>query len=558
MTETCLGMNPIRSGGFRRLAARARTAGMLVGLAGLAAAGNLSLAGSANAAGTLVYCSEGNPDQLAPSLARTNTSFDVLLHVYDTLVRYDKETDRLVPSLAESWTISEDGREYTFKLRKDTRFHSSDTFTPTRTLSAQDVLFSIERQWKKDHPYHQVGNGAYNYFNDLSLGTRIKALDALDDHTLRFTLSEPTAPFLGMLSMVFSAVTSEEYGTAMLAAGTPELLDSEPIGTGAFQMVSYRKDAAVRFRAFEDHWAGRPPLDGLVFAITPNASVRLNRVQSGECHLMPYPLLTDLPRVKGDDSLTLLSQEGYNVSFLTFNVKSPPLDDLRVRRAIAMAINKPALVDAIYGETGRLARNPLPPSSWGYHEAMPDQVFDPDQAIKLLAEAGHSGGLDIELWHMPVARPYMPNAKRAAEMMANDLARVGIRTKLVTDDWSVYMKRLMHGDHQLGMIGWTGDNADPDNFLYTLLSCEGARVGGGNMTKWCNAEFDNLIIEAKRVTDQARRRDLYFAAQEVFHREVPWLSLAHANVFMVLRQEVKGYQMNPFGLHLFHKVDLAN
>lgn len=526
----------------------------------IAAAATLTGAGApqpAQAASTLVFCSEGNPDNLAPALARTNTSFDAILHVYDTLVRFDPASKSIVPALAESWTISPDGTVYTFKLRPGVRFHDTPGYTPTRALTSADVLFSFFRQWRKDHPYHSVGTGAYNYFNDLSMGTILASIEAVDDLTVRFTLNRPQAPFLANLSMVFAAITSAEYADTMAKRGTPELFDLEPVGTGAFQLLSYRKDSLLQYKAFEGHWAGRPPLDHLVFAITPNATVRLNRLQAGECHVMPYPNLADLPKIRTDPSLTLLRQEGYNVAFLTFNVERKPLDDVRVRRAISMAIDKETLVDAIYGDTGRTAKNPLPPTSWGYNDAITDIPYDPKGATQLLAEAGYANGFEMELWHMPVARPYMPAGKRAAEMMANDLAQVGIKATLVTDDWSVYMKRLMNGDHQSGMIGWTGDNSDPDNFLYTLLSCEGARKGGGNMGKWCDRAFDGIIVEAKQTTDVAKRTALYHKAQEIFKDQAPWLPLAHSMVFMVLREEVKGYRMNPFGLHLFHHVDLA-
>lgn len=514
-------------------------------------------AAPAHAAKTLVFCSEGNPDNLSPPLARTNTSFDVLNPVFDNLVRFDIATRSIVPSLAESWTISDDGLVYTFKLRPGVVFHTTDHFSPSRALTAQDVLFSFDRQWRADHPFHKVGGKTYDYFNDLSMPTLLKSIEAVDDLTVRFTLTRPQAPFLADLSMAFTAITSAEYGEQMLKAGTPEQFDQLPVGTGPFQMVAYRKDTSVRFRAFEGYWGGRAPLDNLVFAITPNAAVRLNKLQAGECHVMPFPNLTDLAKIEADKGLMLMEQEGYNVAFLTLNVQKKPFDDVRVRRAVSMAIDKKTLVEAIYGNAGRVAKNPLPPTSWGYNDTIVDIPYDPVGAAKLLAEAGYTEGFETELWHMPVARPYMPNGKRAAEMMRNDLAKVGIRANLVTDDWSVYMKRLMNGDHQAGMIGWTGDNGDPNNFLYTLLSCEAARQGGGNMAKWCNQEFDDLIIRAKQITDVAKRTQLYYQAQEVFKREAPWLPIAHSVVFMVLRKEVQGYQMSPFGLHLFRTVDLV-
>lgn len=510
----------------------------------------------AQSAKTLVYCTEGNPDNLSPSLSRTTTSFDTLLSVFDTLVRFDPETQSIVPGLAESWTVSPDGLVYTFRLRPNAVFHGSATFTPSRPLNAEDVLFSFERQWREDHPYHTVSGLSYDYFRDLSMPSLLKRIEAVDPLTVRFTLNRPEAPFLADLSMTFAAITSAEYAGQMLKAGTPEVFDTAPLGTGPFQMVSYQKGSMIRFKAFDDYWGGRPALDNLIFSITPNAAVRLNKVQAGECHAMPFPNLADLPKVEADPNLVLMRQEASNVAFLTFNAQKVPFNDARVRRALSMAIDKKTLVEGVYGPAGRVAKNPLPPTSWAYDDSIVDIPYDPDRAAALLAEAGYAKGFEMELWHMPVTRPYMPDAKRAAEMMRNDLAKVGIRATLVTDDWSVYMKRLMNGDHQAGMIGWTSDNGDPDNFLYTLLSCEAARPGGGNMAKWCDRDFEDAIVRAKQTADKAERTALYHQAQAVFKREAPWLPLAHSMVFMVVRKEVKGYRMHPFGLHLFRNVDL--
>ncbi len=371
---------------------------------------------------TLVFCSEGNPDSLSPPLARTNTSFDAINPVFDTLVRYDIATQSLVPSLAESWTISEDGLVYTFTLREGVQFQSTRNFTPTRPLTAEDVVFSFNRQWQPDHPYYPVSGGVYNYFNDLSMGSLLHAIEAVDARTVRFTLNQPKAPFLADLSMVFATITSAEYAAFMMQKGTPEAFDTEPLGTGPYQLVSYRKDALLRFKPFAAHWGGPPPLEHLIVSITPNAAVRLNKLQPGECHVMPFPNLADLDKIKADPALEIMEKEGYNVSFLTFNVQKKPFDDVRVRRAVSMAIDKATLVDALYGETGRIAKNPLPPTSWGYNDSVVDLPFDPAEATRLLAEAGYPDGFEIELWHMPVARPYMANAKRGAEMMRNDLS----------------------------------------------------------------------------------------------------------------------------------------
>lgn len=514
---------------------------------------------SAIAGKTLVYCSEGDPDDLSPALARTTTGADVLNPVFDTLVQYDVVTQEILPKIAESWTVSDDGLIYTFKLRANVAFHTTDQFTPSRTLTAKDVVFSFHRQWQPEHPYHKIGGSTHDNFNELSMSQVLKSIDVVDDLTVRFTLTRQLPSFLTDLSVISNAITSADYGEQMLQAGTPEQFDQAPVGTGPFQMVVFRKGTTVRYRAFENHWRGRPPLDTLVFAITPNAAIRLNKLQAGECHLMPFPNVTDLPKIEADTELKLMELPADNVAFIALNVQKKPFDDVRVRRAVNMAIDKKTLVEAIYGRAGLVAKNPIPPASWGHNNAIVDYPYDPEGAIKLLAAAGYSAGFEIELAYIPIARPYMPNGKRAAEMIRNDLARVGIGVNLVTDAWSVYSELLIHGQQHASMDGWIGASSEPIEFLGLDMSCEGMHDSGINAgAKWCNQQFDDLIMRATLTSDKTQSRPLYFQSQEVFKRDAPWVPLAHAKEFVVLRKQVLGLQIGQFGTKLFHAVDLAD
>lgn len=524
--------------------------------AGLGMAAALALAAPAQAAKTLVYCSEGSPENFNPALNTTGTSFDVALPVLDGLVDFERGGTKVIPALAESWTVSDDGTVYTFKLRRGVKWHAVGDFKPTRDLTADDVLFSIERQWKKDHPYHKVSGGAYDYFADMGMDTLLKAVEKVDDLTVRFTLNRVEAPFIANMAMPFAKIFSAEYADALLAKKTPEKIDQVPVGTGPFQFVAYQKDAVIRYKAFDAYWGGRTPLDNLVFAITPDAAVRYAKLKAGECHVMPYPNPADLAAMKKDGSITVQEQEGLNVGYLAFNVTKKPFDDVRVRKAVSMLLDKKAIVDAVYQGSGVPATNPIPPTMWSYNKEIEDYPVDLEKAKKLLAEAGYPNGFDTDLWAMPVQRPYNPNAKRMAEMMQADLAKAGIKAKIVQYEWGEYRKRMQAGEHLMGMMGWTGDNGDPDNFLGTLLGCEAARMGGNNLSKWCNKEFDDLIVQAKQTTDLAKRTKLYEQAQVIFKEEVPWYTIAHSVQHMALAKSVVDYKMDPFAIHRFNGVDL--
>jgi dipeptide transport system substrate-binding protein len=506
---------------------------------------------------TLVYCSEGSPENFAPSINTTGTSFDASEQIYDNLVDFERGGTKVVPGLAESWTVSKDGLEYTFHLRKGVKWQSNKNFKPSRDMNADDILFMFERQWKENDPYFKVTSSNHAYFGDMGMPKLLKSVDKVDDYTVNIVLNAPEAPFLSNLAMQYAGVQSKEYAIAMLKAGTPEKLDQEPVGTGPFMLVQYQKDAIIRYKAFPQYWAGKAKIDDLIFSITPDASVRWAKLQKGECHVMPYPNPADLPAIRKDPNVVVMEQPGLNIGYLAYNTTKKPFDDVRVRKAVNMAINKKAIVDAVYLGTGVPATNPIPPTQWSYNKTIKDDAFNPEEAKKLLAAAGLKDGFATDLWAMPVQRPYNPNARRIAELMQADLAKVGIKAEIKSFEWGEYRKRMQSGEHQMGMLGWTGDNGDPDNFLNTLLGCSSAKSNGSNVAKFCYQPFEDLIQKAKVVSNPAERTKLYEQAQVIFKQQAPWFTIAHAVQIKPVRKEVIGFKLSPFGRHSFYGVDMA-
>lgn len=508
------------------------------------------------AAKTLVYCSEGSPENFYPGVNTTGTSFDVSEQIYDNIVGFEHGGTSIRPSLAEKWTVSKDGLEYTFNLRKGVKWQSNKNFKATRDFNADDVLFMIERQWKESNPYFKVTSANHAYFGDMGMPKLLKSVDKIDDYTVKFTLAHPEAPFLADLAMQWAGVQSKEYADAMLKAGTPEKIDQEPIGTGPFAVVQYQKDAIIRFKAHADYWAGKAKIDDLIFSITPDAAVRWAKIQKGECHVMPYPSPADLEAMRKDGNVQVLEQAGLNVGYLAYNTTKKPFDDVRVRKAINMAIDKNAIISAVYLSTGVAAVNPIPPSMWSYNKAIKDDAFNPAEAKKLLAAAGYPNGFSTDLWAMPVQRPYNPNAKRIAELMQADLVKIGVNAEIKSFEWGEYRKRMQNGEHQMGMLGWTGDNGDPDNFLDTLLGCDSAKSNGSNVAKFCYQPYEELVQKAKSVTSVAERTKLYEQAQVIFKEQAPWFTIAHAVQLKPVRKEVIGFKLSPFGRHTFYGVDM--
>ena len=515
-----------------------------------------ALSGVASAK-TLVYCSEGSPEGFDPALYTAGTTFDASSRpVYNRLLEFEPGTTNPVPALAESYEVSDDGLQYTFKLRPGVKFQTTEFFTPTRDLNADDVLFSFERQLKADHPWHQyVAGAAWEYFNGMGFPDLIASIEKVDDMTVKFTLKQKEAPFIANLGMDFASIMSKEYADKLEADGKKEQLNQMPVGTGPFAFVAYQQDAVIRYKANADYWGGKEKIDDLVFAITTDAAVRLQKLKAGECHVFPYPNAADVESMKADSNLQVMEQEGLNIAYLAFNTKQAPFDRTDVRKALAQAVNKQAIVDAVFQGLATPATNPIPPTMWSYNKAVEDDKYDP-AAAKAALEAAGVKDLSMKIWAMPVARPYMLNARRAAELIQSDFAAVGVTVEIVSYEWAEYLKLSKAEDRDGAvMLGWTGDNGDPDNFLHTLLGC--AAVGGNNRAQWCNEEFDKIVNAAKVTVDQGERTKLYEEAQVVFKREAPWITLDHSLVVMPMSAKVSGYVMSPLGHHSFSGVDIA-
>ncbi len=501
-----------------------------------------------------IYCSEGSPSSFNPQLVTDGTSTNATAGtIYNTLIGFEEGSTKIVPVLATSWDISKDKLVYTFNLRKGVKFHTTKYFTPTREFNATDVIFSIDRQRIKTRPYHDVSGGKYEYFDGMEMGKTIKEIKILDPLKVQITLSTPDATFLANMAMTFMSILSEEYATKLAGINKKADLDNLPVGTGPFVFQSYAKDSVIKYSAHPAYWGTRGNIDKLIFAITPDANVRHQKLKTGECQFANEPSPADIPEMKKNPALKVMQDAGLNVGYLSMNVTKKPFDNLLVRQAINHALNKKSYIDAIYLGNAVVAKNPIPPTIWSYNDAVKDYEYSIEKAKALLAKAGYPNGFEAEMWTLPVARPYNPNGKKMGELMQADLAKVGIKIKLQTFDWPTYLKKASQGDHQMLQMGWTGDNGDPDNFLNTLLGC-GSIKSGSNYSKWCDQKFNKAVTEAKTATDIKKRTALYKEAQKIFKEQAPWVTIAHSTVFKAMAKNIKGYKVDPLGHDTFTHV----
>jgi dipeptide transport system substrate-binding protein len=506
---------------------------------------------------TLVYCSEGSPAGFDPAQYTTGTDFTAnTFTVFNRLVEFERGGTNVEPGLAEKWDVSPDGKTYTFHLRRGVKFQTTAYFKPTREFNADDVVFTFERMLKSDQPFRKAyPEATFPYFTDMGLDKLIKRIEKVDPYTVRFELSAVSAPFIQNMAMQYASIQSAEYAEQLLKEKKAAEINQKPVGTGPFIFRSYTKDATIRYDGNPDYWKpDAVKISKLIFSITPDASVRAQKLKQNECQVMSYPKPADVASLKSDPKIELLSQAGFNLGYVAYNVQHKPLDNVDVRRALDMAINKKAIVDSVYQGAGQLATNPMPPTQWSYDKNLKVQPYDPDGAKALLAKAGHANGLEITLWAMPVQRPYNPNARLMAEMIQADWAKIGVKAKIVTYEWGEYIKRAHAGEHDAMLIGWTGDNGDPDNWLGTLLGCDA--VKGSNFSKWCYPPFEKRVQEGRTTVDQAKRTKDYEDAQRIFAEQLPFSPIAHSTVYQPTTKNVIDMKIDPLGYARFDGVSM--
>ena len=401
----------------------------------------LAIAGGARA-NTLVYCSEGSPEGFNPQLFTSGTTVDASsAAIYNRLVDFKPGTVELQPSLAESWEVSEDGKRYTFHLRKGVAFQINKYFTPTRDFNADDVIFSFMRQKDANNPYHKVSNGAYTNFESMEFGTLIDRIVKVDDHTVRFELSAPrrrSSPIWACTSpLFFGGICRRDAEGRYAAAGGQRSDRHRAVPAGAVPEGRENPLQGVRpllGRQTEDRPAGVFDHAGCDGALRQAAKERV----PGDA--VPQPGGSGAHAAgrqpSGDGKIRL----EYRLPGVQYPEK--PLDNVKVRQALALAVNKPAIIEAVFHGAGQPAKNLLPPTQWGSNAQLEDYPYSPERAKQLLQEAGLGQGFDIDLWAMPVQRPYNPNAKRMAEMIQADWAKIGVRAKIVTFEWGEYLQRI--------------------------------------------------------------------------------------------------------------------
>ena len=505
----------------------------------------------------LTVCTEASPDGFDVvqynSLVTTNASADV---IFNTLVDYDEAAKKVAPALAEKWDVSTDGLTYTFHLRPNVAFQTTDYFKPTRALNADDVVFTFDRMLDQANPWHKVaGPNGFPHAQSMGLVKLVKAIKKVDDHTVQFELNEPNATFLPMLTMGFASIYSAEYADALLKAGKQADINAKPIGTGPFVLKSYTKDAVIRYDANPSYWGPKPKVERLIYAITPDPSVRMQKVKANECQIALSPKPNDVLQAKDDKSLAVVQTPAFMTAFVALNTQHKPLDDERVRQAINMAFDRATYLKVVFDNTATPAVNPYPTNTWSYDKAIAAYPYDPAKAKTLLAQAGYPNGFSTTIWLRPQGSVLNPNPKAGAELLQADLAKIGVKAEVKVIEWGELIKQAKQGQHDMLFMGWAGDNGDPDNYLTPLFSCNGVK-SGINFARYCDPKLDKLIADGRATADQTARAKDYETAQKIIHDEALWIPLGYPTASAITRSSVTGYKVSAFGRQHFADVSV--
>ncbi|MHA7580089.1 ABC transporter substrate-binding protein [Paenibacillus vandeheii] len=489
---------------------------------------------------TMIMGRGGDSVALDPAIVTDGESLKIGHQVFDSLLDYKEGGTEVVPGLAESWEISADGLKYDFKLKSGVKFHDGTDF------NAEAVVFNFNR-WSDPSSEYKFEGDSFDYYDSMfgpEDGRVIKEVKAIDETTVEFILNQPQAPFLQNIAMTPFGIASP---TAIREK--KENFKSEPVGTGPFVFKEWKRNDSITLEKNPNYWKeGLPKLNKVIVRSIPDNTARFNALQNGEIDIMEDLNPDDLSILEGNSELQKIERPPFNVSYIGFNFKKKPFDNVKVRQALNHAVNKQGIIDAFFAGQAQPAVNPMPPTLWGYNDSIEDYAYDLEKAKALLAEAGYPDGLPdpVTFYAMPVSRPYMPDGKKVAEAIQADFEKIGVTVNIESPEWATYLDDAKAGEKDdIYMLGWTGDNGDPDNFLYTLLDKDA--IPGNNRSFYVNEELHTLLTSAQKETDQDKRADLYKQAQVIIKEDAPWIPLVHTTPILAGKANLKDFVPSPLG-----------
>ena len=498
-----------------------------------------------------VYCVNGVLTTFNPQLASGGLVVDTLAsQIYDRLLRVASNGFRLQPELAQRWEVSGNNMIFRFHLRHDVSFQKTAWFTPSRTMNADDVVFSFQRVFDRNNHWHNVHGGRYPYFDSLQFTQKVKSVHKIDPYTVEITLKEPDISFLWHLATNYAPVLSAEYAAQLEKQSRKPALDNFPVGTGPFLLQEYRPRNYIRLVRNPSYWQQElPRMEQVVIDIGVSGTGRISKLLTGECDVLAWPSASQISVLRDDPRLRLTLRPSMNIAYLAFNTSKAPLNRSEVRHALALAINNDRLMESVYYGTAETAASIIPRASWGYDNEARITRYNPKKAREILKSLGIRK-LRLSLWVPPASEPWNPSPQKTAEIIQSDLDGIGVHVTIHRLEGHFQQAMLMDKNHDLTLSGWNSDSDDPNNFFRPLLSCA-AISSGTNIARWCYPPFDALLQQGSPSHNLACRRRSYHYAQMILTRELPVLPLASSLHLLAYRHDIQVLELSTFGSALF-------
>lgn len=515
----------------------------------------------------LTYCTHATGFSFNPQTADAGANMNVVTdQVYSKLFEIKNHSATLTPVLAQSYTISEDGREIIINLRKGVKFHRTPWFTPTRNFNAEDVVFSINRVLGHDtylptleenavtyqNPqyrifHEQAKKVRFPYFESIKLNQKIKSVTALDPYRVKIELFHPDSSILSHLASQYAIIFSQEYAYQLNADDNLAQLDTHPVGTGPYRVEEYAYNQYVRLVRNEDYWQNDAKIKHIVVDLSTDRTGRLIKFLNNECQIISYPDVSQLGLLQQkSNQYYLQTVEGMNLAYLAFNFKKALMRDETIRQAVAQSLNRRRMVDIIYHHTATVANNIIPTISWAARVNTPEFDFDYDPARARQLLQGRTP--EFVMWVVNEEQVYNPTPLKMAELIKHDLAEVGVSVKVRSISRTFLLEQLRKGtaDYDLILSGWLTGNLDPDGFMRPILSCD-AVDEITNLSHWCQAAFDEALNTALETTDLRERAKAYHRAQMVVLQALPIVPIANVKRVLAANGKLKGIELTPFG-----------
>lgn len=494
-----------------------------------------------------------NADIQTADVQKTSKDYEVPFNIFDRLVDVEVGTDgnsKIVPSLAESWDISDDGLEYTFHLRQGVKFHNGNDFT------AEDVAYTFHRMLTVEGGVNTEFIDQIKGADELLAGETdtLEGVEVVDDYTIKVTLKEPFAGFLASISSPGVSIYDSE---ATEAAGDQFGMDpAVTVGTGPFEFSSWSFNNQLVLTRNEDYWKGASGLPGVVIKIIPDTETQSMMFESSELDILDLDYAADsVDRFTETYPDQIVQGPRVGIVYFTMNFNKEPFQDVRVRKAVQMSIDRQAILDALYGGRGQVEQGIFPHGLIGFNPDQEEIKYDPEAAKALLAEAGYADGFDMEIAADSSASDTMT---MALEIVSDQLAEVGIRAEIKNYDESTWLETRKSGELGSFMSTWSADYNDPDNFIYTFFGNEEkTRIRSIN---YPDTEVMERVAKARTIVNEDERLAEYKALEEkLIHEDAAWVPMFSRLHLFAVSKRVQGFVPLWSGLsdQLFYNISLS-